>query len=146
MLLKSPTSTHSNNSSATLETTDGARVVLEPQRSFSIHFRGVRTLDCMTIQDDHRDPLLEAFNVLLRAYQEAKTKVGNEILLLRYIWLDVDQQKTGLLPEDKLASVLQRINLYKKRRDLHNDYLKFGRVLGLDRGQRRKGLTFDGAG
>ena len=66
-------------------------VFLQPNRSFSIIFRGERTLDLMTADDLDRDSILDALDFVIRSYQAAKQKVGNDVLLLRYIWLDVDK-------------------------------------------------------
>jgi len=64
---------------------------LDPKRSFSIIFRGERTLDLMVLEEDQRDDILDALDNVLRAYQAAKLRVTNEVLLLRHIWLDVDK-------------------------------------------------------
>jgi hypothetical protein len=64
---------------------------LDPKRSFSIIFRGERTLDLMTLEEDQRDDILDALDNVFQAYQQAKLKVTNEVLLLRHIWLDVDK-------------------------------------------------------
>ena len=45
----------------------------------------------MTLEEDQRDDILDALDNVLRAYQAAKLKVTNEVLLLRHIWLDVDK-------------------------------------------------------
>lgn len=64
--------------------------VLKPNQSFSIIFRGARTLDLMMKRGD-RDMVLDALDNVLDAYQEAKVRVAKDVLLLRYIWLDVDK-------------------------------------------------------
>lgn len=79
---------HTNNDEASEAATIAA---LDPKRSFSIIFRGERTLDLMTLEEDQRDDILDALDNVLQAYQEAKKKVTNEVLLLRHIWLDVDK-------------------------------------------------------
>lgn len=38
-----------------------------------------------------RDMVLDALDDVLEAYQEAKVRVAKDVLLLRYIWLDVDK-------------------------------------------------------
>jgi hypothetical protein len=45
----------------------------------------------MTLEEDQRDDILDALDNVLQAYQQAKLKVTNEVLLLRHIWLDVDK-------------------------------------------------------
>ena len=63
---------------------------LKPDKSFSIIFRGSRTLDLMMPYGD-RNVVLDALDLVLEAYQEAKVKVAKDVLLLRYVWLDVDK-------------------------------------------------------
>lgn len=63
---------------------------LAPNKSFSIVFRGARTLDLMVPYDD-RNTILDALDSVLQAYQESKLKVAKDVLLLRYVWLDVDK-------------------------------------------------------
>lgn len=70
---------------------------LDPKRSFSIIFRGERTLDLMVLEQDQRDDILDALDNVLQAYQTAKLKVTNEVLLLRHIWLDVDKVRFVLV-------------------------------------------------
>ena len=77
---------------------------LDPKRSFSIIFRGERTLDLMTLEEDQRDDILDALDLVLQAYQQAKLKVTNQVLLLRHIWLDVD--KVRMIPERNLYIIL----------------------------------------
>jgi hypothetical protein len=79
---------HNNNNDDESFSTIAA---LDPKRSFSIIFRGERTLDLMTLEEDQRDDILDALDNVLQAYQQAKLKVTNEVLLLRHIWLDVDK-------------------------------------------------------
>ena len=38
-----------------------------------------------------RDEILDALDKVIRTYQNAKRQVSNEVLLLRYVWLDSDQ-------------------------------------------------------
>ena len=45
----------------------------------------------MTTDDLDRDTILDALDHVIRSYQAAKQRVGNDVLLLRYIWLDVDK-------------------------------------------------------
>lgn len=70
---------------------DERDMALAPSRSFSIIFRGERTLDLMTVPGVRRGEILDALDNVIRAYQTAKQKVANDVLLLRYIWLDVDK-------------------------------------------------------
>lgn len=63
---------------------------MKPNQSFSIIFRGARTLDLMMKRGD-RDLILDALDDVLEAYERAKVRVAKDVLLLRYIWLDVDK-------------------------------------------------------
>jgi len=116
---------------------------LHPNRSFSIIFRGERTLDLMTTDDLDRDTILDALDHVIRSYQAAKQRVGNDVLLLRYIWLDVDKDKKGTINAAELGNVLDRINFQMKKQELNATYEKFANIIRLDHAQRRKGLSFE---
>ena len=47
----------------------------------------------MDLMVPYEDPnaILDALDSVLQAYQEAKVKVAKDVLLLRYVWLDVDK-------------------------------------------------------
>lgn len=55
----------------------------------------------------------------------------------------IRQEKTNTLNATELAKVLERINCHMKKVELTKMYEKFAKILGLDRSQRRKGLTFE---
>jgi len=76
---------------------------LDPNRCFSIMFRGERTLDLVTEELDDRDEVMDILNNIIKAYQSAKAQVGNDVALLRYIWIDVD--KVSLCFRQKPACV-----------------------------------------
>jgi len=112
-------------------------------RSFSIIFRGERQLDLLAADPMDRDEILDGLKHIILTYQEAKQKVGADVLLLRYVWLEADKDKTGRINVNQLGKILERINLSMKRQQLNSTYEKFGKVIGLDRSMRRKGLTFE---
>lgn len=66
---------------------------MDPQKSLSIIFRGDRTLDLILESRERRDELLDALNRLIQAYQSSKVHASNDVLLLPYIWLDVDKDQ-----------------------------------------------------
>lgn len=69
--------------------------LLYPNRSFSIIFRGGRTLDLMMRDEiDDRDEVLDALDNVIKAYETAKVRVEKDVLLLRYIWLDVNKVRS----------------------------------------------------
>jgi hypothetical protein len=80
---------------------------LKPNKSFSIIFRGSRTLDLMMPYGD-RNVVLDALDLVLKAYQAAKVKVAKDVLLLRYVWLDVDK---GMLSWSYPIVMLHRVIL-----------------------------------
>lgn len=114
-----------------------------PDRSFAIIFRGERQLDLMAKDCMDRDEILDRLDHIIWTYQEAKLKVGSDVLLLRYVWLDADKDKTDKINCNQLGRVLERVNFLMKRQQLSSTYEKFGKVIGLDRSARRKGLTFE---
>lgn len=118
---------------------------LHPELSFSIIFRGAHTLDLMAENMETRDKICDALDRILLAYQRCKVRVAPEVLLLRYVWLNVnDHGRLGqYLPVQQFGKVLQEINFVMKQRDLQAAYDHFGKVIGLDRSDRRRGLTFE---
>lgn len=65
--------------------------LLDESRSFSLIFRGAKTLDLMVDGFGDREKILYVLNSIVTEYSRAKVKVGNEVLLLRYVWNDVDR-------------------------------------------------------
>lgn len=117
---------------------------LDPNLSFSIIFRGARTLDLMASSETERDEICDTLDRILKAYQRGKVRVSTDILLLRYIWLDIDKDKKGYVSSNQFTQILTAINFnVMKPRDLITAYEKFGKVIGLDRAQRKKGLTLE---
>ena len=142
---------------------------LKPEKCFSIIFRGDWTLDLMASQDVNRDAILDALDLIIQTYQEQKVKVSNDVLLLRYVWLDADkvsaeefplrgmapkcslintifplqQDKSDTINTNELGEVMDRINYHMKRSQLKDLYEKFGKTIGLDRKMRRQGLSFE---
>lgn len=53
------------------------------------------------------------------------------------------QDKKGTINATELQTVLERINFQMKQQELNATYEKFAKIIGLDRAQRRKGLTFE---
>ena len=118
---------------------------LDPSLSFSIIFRGAHTVDLMARTDRERDEICDTLDAILLSYQRGKIRVSTDVLLLRYVFLDVDKEKTGFVNATQIGKVLQAINFNMKQKDVASNYEKFGKVIGMDRAQRRKGLTFEQA-
>ena len=69
-------------------------MALNPGLCFSIIFHGDWTLDLMMTYGQPnitRDEVLDALDRVIQTYQAAKRQVSNEVLLLRYVWLDADK-------------------------------------------------------
>jgi len=142
----------------------------DPMRSFSIIFRGSITLDLLMATDEtismhanapaiSRDELCTALDRLILAYEQGKTRVAPDVQLLRYyMWLLHRQQQqsqpngennTGDITTyysncQQIQLLLHQMNFYSlKPREIQANYDKFGKILGLDRAQRRRGLTFE---
>jgi hypothetical protein len=136
-------SSNSNSSLPSSSTSTSAILSLDPSLSFSIIFRGAHTVDLMAQTEKDRNIICNTLDEILQAYQRGKSRVSTDILLLRYIWLDVDKAKTGYITVDQFWQVLQAINFNKKLKEVQQDYEKFGRIIGLDKSSRRRGLTFE---
>jgi phosphatidylinositol phospholipase C delta len=89
------------------------------------------------------DEIVETLNKLCETYSIAKSKVGNDVFLLRYIWSDVDKDQSNSINVSELCEVLNRINFSMKRREVEEMYNKFGKMIGLDRSDRKKGYSFE---
>jgi hypothetical protein len=44
-----------------------------------------------------RDQVLDALDRIVQTYQAAKRQVSNEVLLLRYVWLDADKVRATIV-------------------------------------------------
>ena len=116
---------------------------LDPALSFSIIFRGAHTVDLMAQTEKDRNVICNTLDQILQAYRRSKSRVSTDIQLLRYVWLDVDKAKTGYVSVQQFWQALQAINFNKKLKEVASDYEKFGRTIGLDKSERKRGLTFE---
>ena len=98
---------------------------------------------CAAAGRNDRDEIIDALDGIVEAYKRAKVTVGNDVLLLRYIWLDVDRDRSDTIDKSELSKVLGRVNFQMKRSALDEEYRKFGQLMGLDRSDRKRGLTFE---
>jgi phosphatidylinositol phospholipase C delta len=119
---------------------------LDPTQSLSIIFSNERTLDLMISDEDvTRDEVLQALQNLLDNYSRAKINVGNDVLLLRYMWVDVDKDRSDSINAHELSRLLNRINFHMKKAESDKVYNSFAKMIGLDRNDRRKGISFENA-
>lgn len=124
---------------------------LDPQRSFSIIFRGAHTVDLMAESFEERNVICDTLDRILIAYARGKKRVAYDVQLLRYVWAlsfastgstDVLQTQQRM-SEKHIRNLLQEINYSVKARELTKLYEGFGKVIGLDRAARKHGLTFE---
>jgi len=116
----------------------------DPSQCFSIFIVGGRTIDLMiNDEESDRDEVVSALEELIMTYTEAKETVGNDIQLLRYIWLDVDKDKSNTINSSEFANILNRINFSMTRSESNGHYEKFTKVIGLSKSERRMGLSFE---
>lgn len=119
---------------------------LNPSQCFSILFRGDWTLDLMMLSSN-RDEVLDAIDQILETYQTQKRRVSNDVLLLRYHWLDAvsDKEKAHHVNTSELQKLLIKMNYKLKPKEFNDHYDKFVRTIGLGRKHRRHGITFEQA-
>ncbi len=117
----------------------------EEERSFSIIYSGEKTIDIILPQicSTTRNEIVLALNKLLQRYNQAKTRVGNDVLLLRHIWNDVDKNGDNSINCSEFREILKRINVGKKKAEVEKMYNGFGKMIGLDKNGRKIGLSFE---
>jgi hypothetical protein len=116
---------------------------LNEDKCFSLIFRGAKTLDLMVDECGNREEILYVLTTIVKEYERAKLKVGNEVQLLRYIWNDVDRDNSNTINEKEMGELLNRINFQIKEKNHSAVYQKFAKTLGLDKATRKRGLTFE---
>lgn len=117
---------------------------LDSSRCFTIVYSEERTLDLMVSDEDvTTDQVVNILDSLFDAYSKAKDKVSNDVLLLRYIWIDVDKDRSNSINSVELSKILNRINFSMRKADSDKQYQSFVKMIGMDRNDRRKGLSFE---
>ena len=126
---------------------------LDPAKCFSVIFSGERTLDLMVAEEEgttqhgggrvSRNEIVQALNSLIGNYANAKNNVGKDVLLLRYIWVDVDKDQSDSINAHEFSRILHRINFQMKKAESDKIYNSFARMIGMDRSDRRKGMSFE---
>jgi len=93
-----------------------------------------------------RDEMLDALDNLIQAYKNAKRQVSSDVLLLRYVWRQADQDKSNTITKNELGIVFDRIN-YKAGNGAKSEssaiYDQFCKVISLDSKNKKHGLTFE---
>lgn len=84
----------------------------ERHQIVTIGHHGTDTLSLLISDDQQRRELVVSLCQMREAYQRVKCQVGNEALLLRYIWYDVDVNRDGRIEMNEFMKILSRLNLY----------------------------------
>ena len=77
----------------------------------TIGHHGDQTLDVRVKNPKELKNLVESVQCLIDTYRSASLLCGQEALLLRYIWYDVDANRDGTISESEFLKILSRINL-----------------------------------
>lgn len=71
----------------------------------------VETLDLFIENQDHRRALIATLALLHRTYEETSQLIGNEALLLRYIWKDMELSLENMVHEREFHNICHRLQL-----------------------------------
>ena len=94
------------------------------QQIVIIYFRGGQTLNFVIENDQHRNALVKALNDMKRVHDSVQQWIGNDALLIRYVWYDVDCDRNGRISSAEFArNICPRINLHVK--NVHYEYKAF---------------------
>lgn len=113
--------------------------IVDNEAIISIVHRDQNTLDLLISNPSDRDDLLEALHQIRSTYHSAKLNVGREELLLRYIWYDIDVDRSGQIDLKEMGKILDRINLYQTSREEKKHYHEFVKSI---QGSNGGGITF----
>ena len=80
--------------------------------------------------------------IQIKAYSENKINFGKDVLLMRHIWIDVDKDQSFYISLSEVKTLMNRINFYMEKKKIEDMYRTMGRIIGLDRQSRKRGLTF----
>lgn len=94
-------------------------------------YLGRTSLNVIVENPRHRMALIGALATMKENFRDQEQWVGREILLMRYIWYDIDYDKNSMVSEKEFITLCQRINLFvpgigKKYRD----FLKENNIRG----------------
>jgi phosphatidylinositol phospholipase C delta len=80
----------------------------------SIYHSGHESLNLVIENVAHRKALINALHKLYSTYRSINSWIGNDALLLRYIWYDIDGDKNELISKKEFSQICARINFYVK--------------------------------
>lgn len=84
---------------------------------------GKKHLNLVIENQAHRMGLVAALQVMKRTYIEAQNWVSRSVLLMRYIWYDIDKDSNQLISKEEFGWICDRINFRGK--DTKEAYKEF---------------------
>jgi hypothetical protein len=96
------------NNNATNATTSNN---INPETFITIFHNNMKTLDFIIEDAEDREAILHAIELIRVAYRTISATTMREELLLRYVWNDTDQDKSGLIDQSEFLRLLDRINI-----------------------------------
>jgi len=109
----------------------------------SVIYNGKQSVNFVIQKSDDMDVFISTINALKETYQVKKLNVGNDELILRYIWLDMDTDKSGTINVKEASRILQRLNFSVKKAKLKRFFTAFIKNRNIAKNvQEMKGLTF----
>uniref|UniRef100_A0A7S4ISM0 Phosphoinositide phospholipase C n=1 Tax=Odontella aurita TaxID=265563 RepID=A0A7S4ISM0_9STRA len=106
----------------------------------SIVHHNQNTLDLLISNPKDREDFLEALHQIRSTYHSVKVNVGREELLLRYLWYDIDVDRSGKLDAKEMIKILDRLNVSQSKRVTKKRYNAF--VTNI-KGGGRGGISFE---
>ena len=88
-----------------------------PQQVVSIYHHGYQSVDVVIDNESHREALVYALRSTLSVYKQVQQVLANDALLLRYIWFDVDVDKSGSISPKEFHTICKIINLQIDEKD-----------------------------
>ena len=81
---------------------------------YHAEYVGRRSLNLLVENPGHKMALIAALTLMKQVYDEYQIWVSREVLLLRYIWYDIDMDKNSMVSEQEFVKICERINFYIK--------------------------------
>jgi hypothetical protein len=80
----------------------------------TIFYRGghknmMETLDLVIENQNHRRALVATLTLLKKTYRETSQMIGNEMLLLRHVWKDLDLSQPNMANEREFATICHKL-------------------------------------
>lgn len=97
----------------------------------TIYHHGAVALDLLISDVELRQDVVKALTDIKQMYLNVQHWIGNDSLLLRYVWYDVDVDGNGMISKTEFLKICNRINLYLKDGSKRfSDFLKTKQITG----------------